>query len=104
MSDPRIGQALTSRRFQADSQPIGRHPSRELLMRSSPATTMERIPSRRQGDALITDRTALAKELAFLRKGRATLHPGLAHLMGPQLRRLCQVSADDAAHAVRGKL
>lgn len=53
---------------------------------------------------MTVDVDALAKELKFLRRGRAMRHPGVLRRLGPQLRQLCAVAEDDTAGVLRTRM
>jgi len=50
------------------------------------------------------DPDALAKELRYLRKDRGALHPDLSKRLGPEIKKLCEISEEDGVGAIRSKL
>ncbi len=50
------------------------------------------------------DAEALAKELKFLRRGRAMRHPAVLKRLGPELKRLCAINEEDGIGVVRTRL
>jgi hypothetical protein len=53
---------------------------------------------------LAVDPDALAREVRFLRKGRAARHPSLMLRLGPQVRGLCGIVDSDSVTRARAKL